>query len=362
MGGKKGRYIMDNSKKIAVGIIGCGNISEIYLKNLSGVMQHAKVVACADLIFERAQAKANEFGLIALTYDEILADKDIEIILNLTIPKAHAQVCIDAINAGKSVYVEKPFASTISEGKKILELAKLKGVLVGGAPDTFLGAGIQTCKKLIEAGEIGKPVAASANMLCHGHESWHPNPEFYYQFGGGPMFDMGPYYLTALVELLGSINRVSGSAQISFPQRTKTTEVNFGEKIDVEVPTHISGVMDFESGAIGTISTSFDVWSHNLPCIEIYGSEGTISVPDPNTFSGPVKVKRFDEENWREIDVTLPYSENSRGLGVDGMAEALLTGREHKANGKLAFHVLEVMHGFYSSSETSAHINIESRV
>lgn len=176
------------------------------------------------------------------------------------------------------------------------------------------------------------------------------------------MFDMGPYYITALVELLGSVRRVSGSARISLPTRTKTTEVNYGEKIDVEVPTHITGVMDFDSGAIGTITTSFDVWTHNQPCIEIYGSEGSISVPDPNTFGGPVKVKRFDEEEWREVEIKLPYSENSRGLGVDGMAQAILTGVKHRATGKLAYHVLEVMHAFFKSSDNNIHQEIESRV
>ncbi len=348
-------------EKIKVGIIGCGNISGIYLKNLTGIMEHAQLVACADLDQERANEKAKEFGIQAMTVKEILESPDIKIIVNLTIPKAHAEVNLAAIQAGKSVYVEKPFANTLEDGMKVLALAKEKGVLVGGAPDTFLGAGIQTCKQLIEAGEIGTPVAASAVMLCHGHESWHPNPDFYYQPGGGPMFDMGPYYITALVELMGSVRRVSGSARISMPTRTKTTEVNFGQKIEVEVPTHISGVMDFESGAIGTITTSFDVWAHNLPCIEIYGTEGSISVPDPNTFDGPVKVKRFDEAEWREVEITLPYSENSRGLGVDGMAKALLTGVKHKASGDLAFHVLEVMHGFYSSSEHNAHQIIKSR-
>ena len=350
-----------NMEKVKVGIIGCGNISSIYLKNLTGTMPHAQVIACADLDESRAIEKAKEFGIQAMSVKEILASPEIKIIVNLTIPKAHAEVCLAAIQAGKSVYVEKPFANTLEDGEKVIALAKEKGVLVGGAPDTFLGAGIQTCKQLIDAGEIGIPVAASACMLCHGHESWHPNPEFYYQPGGGPMFDMGPYYITALVELLGSVRRVSGSARISMPTRTKTTEVNYGEKITVEVPTHIAGVMDFESGAIGTITTSFDVWAHNLPCIEIYGSEGSISVPDPNTFDGPVKVKRFDEAEWREVEITLPYAENSRGLGVDGMAEALLTGVKHKASGALAYHVLEVMHAFFSSSENNAYQMIQSR-
>lgn len=355
--GFKGVMMME---KIKVGIIGCGNISGIYFANLTKKFAVTELVACADLDFERAKAKAEEFGVKAVTVDELLADPQIRIIVNLTIPKAHAQVCLAAIDAGKSVHVEKPFAVTREEGKKILERAKEKGVLVGAAPDTFMGSGIQTCRKLIDEGWIGTPLAVTAVMLCHGHESWHPDPEFYYEEGGGPMFDMGPYYLTALVNLLGPVRRVTASTCISLPQRTITSEKKNGKVIDVKVPTHIAGVMDFHSGVVGTIITSFDVWGHNMPGIEIYGSEGTIVVPDPNSFGGPVMLKRFNSQEWTQMPLAFPHEENSRGVGVADMAMALLTGRKNRANGDLGYHVLELMHGFHDASNSNTHYIVES--
>jgi predicted dehydrogenase len=196
--------------------------------------------------------------------------------------------------------------------------------------------------------------------MNHGHEHWHPGPEFYYKTGGGPMFDMGPYYLTALVNLLGPIARVSGSAKKSFETRTITGEPLQGTVINVDVPTHIAGVMDFACGAVGTIITSFDVYSHTLPCIEIYGSEGTLRVPDPNTFGGPVYIKRFREEAWSEIPLLKNYPENSRGLGLTDMAEAIAEGRPHRASGELAYHVLDVMHGFHDASASGKYYEVKS--
>ncbi|NLA58828.1 MAG: Gfo/Idh/MocA family oxidoreductase [Firmicutes bacterium] len=342
--------------KVKVGIIGCGNISGIYLKNCTQTFEILEVVACADLIHERAQAQAKEYGVPkACSVDELLQDPEIEIVLNLTTPKAHYEVCMAALEAGKHVYVEKPLAVTREHGKEILELAKSKDLLVGCAPDTFLGGGLQTCRKLIDDGWIGKPVAATAFMTCHGHESWHPDPEFYYEIGGGPMLDMGPYYLTALISLLGPIARVTGSSRITFPERIITSQPKYGKKIQVETPTHIAGVMDFASGAIGTIITSFDVWSANLPWIEIYGSEGSLQVPDPNTFGGPVRVRRWDAKEWTEIPLTHGYAENSRGIGLADMAYAIRCARPHRANGDMAYHVLDVMHGFLDASETGTH-------
>jgi predicted dehydrogenase len=242
----------------------------------------------------------------------------------------------------------------------MLELAAAKGVRIGGAPDTFLGAGIQTCRKLIEDGWIGEPVAATAFLMGHGHESWHPDPEFYYHLGGGPMFDMGPYYLTALVNLVGPVKRVTGSARITFPERTITSQPKFGKKIEVEVPTHIAGVLDFANGAIGTIVTSFDVWGGQLPRIEIYGAEGTLSVPDPNTFGGPIYLRPARSQEWHEVPLAYGYAENSRGLGVADMAHALLSGRKHRANGDLTYHVLDIMHAIHDASRESRHIELES--
>src|SRR5690606_19919273 len=283
-------------------------------------------------ILGRAQARAEELGVpVAYTVEELMADPEIEIVVNLTVPQAHGVVALQAVPGGKSVSNENTLTTERGAAQDLLADAKERGVLVGGAPDTFMGAGIQTCRKLIDDGWIGEPVAATAFMLSRGHESWHPDPAFYYQRGGGPMFDMGPYYLTALVTLLGPVVRVTGAARATFPERIITSKPKFGERIKVEVPTHIAGIMQFASGAIGTIVTSFDVWGGNVPHIEIYGTEGTLSVPDPNGFGGPVRIRRAGAREWSEVPHTHGYSENSRGLGVADMAYALRTGRPHRA-------------------------------
>lgn len=347
-------------KKAKVGVVGCGNICGIYFKN-GEVFDILDIAACADLLPERAAARAEEFAIPkACSVDELMADPDIDIVLNLTIPNAHAEVAFKAIDSGKSVYNEKPLAITREDGRKMLKSAEEKGVRVGCAPDTFMGAGIQTCRKLIEDGWIGKPVAATAFMMCHGHEGWHPDPEFYYKVGGGPMFDMGPYYLTALVNLVGPVKRVTGSAQITFPERTITSAPKFGTTIKVDTPTHVAGIMDFANGAVATIITSFDVWAANLPRIEIYGSEGTLCVPDPNGFGGSVKVRRMGDSDWREMPLSHIYADNSRGIGVADMAYGLQSGRKHRANGDLAFHVLDIMHAFHDASSQGKHIQLES--
>ncbi|MCR2822473.1 Gfo/Idh/MocA family protein [Lederbergia panacisoli] len=347
-------------KSVKVGIIGCGNISSIYCQ-AGEKFDVFDIIAVADLDFERAKARAKEYQVPnAYTVEEILADPEVEIIINLTIPKAHAEVCIAALEAGKHVYVEKPLAVTREDGKRILEIAKEKGLIVGGAPDTFLGGGIQTCRKLIDDGEIGEVVGATGFMMSPGHESWHPDPEFYYQLGGGPMFDMGPYYITAFINLLGPIRRVTGSTRISFPERTITSQPKTGQKIQVEVPTHITGILDFENGAIATLITSFDVAGSKLPNIEVYGSKGTILVPDPNTFGGPVFLRKHGSREWEEIPLTHGYIDNSRGVGVADMAYALRSGRAHRANGDLAYHVLDVMHGIHDASRSGSHYELES--
>jgi predicted dehydrogenase len=346
--------------KVKVGIIGCGNISSIYLKNCPE-FDPINLVACADLDIERAKAQAEKFGIKSYSVQELLEDKEIELVINLTIPKAHAQVCIQALEAGKHVYTEKPLAVTREEGRQILEVAEAKGLRVGSAPDTFLGGGIQTAIQLIEKGEIGTPIGATAFMMSRGHEHWHPDPSFYYDVGGGPMFDMGPYYLTALIAALGPIKRISGSARISYPERTISSEPKAGTKIQVKTPTHISGVLDFASGAIGTMITSFDVFGGStLPRIEVYGSEGTILVPDPNTFGGPVQIRKRDEKEFVEIPLTHQYDQNSRGIGVADMAEAIQQNRNHRANGEIAFHALEAMHGFHDASSNGTYYHMES--
>ena len=342
-----------------VGIIGCGNICGIYFQS-GKTFEILEIAACADLLAERAEAKANECGCKAMSVEQLLADPEIEIVMNLTIPKAHASVGLAALEAGKSVHNEKPLTITREDGRRLLDLAKAKGLRVGCAPDTFMGGGIQTCRKLIDDGEIGEPIGATAFMMCHGHEHWHPDPEFYYKPGGGPMFDMGPYYLTALINLMGPVKRVTGSTRITFPKRVIGSEPKRGQVITVDVPTHVAGIMDFASGAVGTIITSFDVWAAELPRIEIYGSEGSLSVPDPNGFGGPVRIRKPGAKEWNEVPLSHGYAENSRGIGVADMAYALRSGRPHRASGDLAYHVLDIMHAFHDASREGKHIELES--
>jgi len=352
---------MGDNEKIGVGVIGCGNISGIYLKNLRE-SPVASLLACADLDPARAKAKAEEFGVPrALGVAELLADPEIKIVVNLTIPRAHFEVAKRTLEAGKSVYNEKPLTIERAEGKELLELAKAKGLLVGGAPDTFMGAGGQTCRKILDSGAIGTPVSALAFMICHGHEGWHPDPEFYYKKGGGPMFDMGPYYVTALVNLLGPVKRATGSARISFPERLITSEPRRGTRINVEVPTHVAGVLDFANGAVATIITSFDVWATSpLPNIEIHGSEGTMRVPDPNSFGGEVSLFRAGAKEWESVPHTHGHADNSRGLGVEDMARTLLGGGPHRASGELTYHVLDIMHAIHDASREGKHATLES--
>jgi predicted dehydrogenase len=346
--------------QIGVGVVGCGFISAIYFANMKE-FDILNVVACADIALERAQERAAEFGIPkACTVDELLADPAIDFVVNLTIPAAHYDVAKAAIASGKSVYNEKPLAIQRADGHQLLQDACAKGVRVGAAPDTFLGAGLQSCRGLIDEGAIGDPVAATAFMLCHGHEHWHPDPAFYYQVGGGPMFDMGPYYLTAMLTILGPVRRVTGSTRVTFPQRTISSKPRSGEKIDVKVPTHVASILDFANGAIATVVTSFDVWSAETPKLEIYGSSGSLSLPDPNTFDGPVRVRRQNEDFWTDEPMARPYRANSRGLGVADMAHGLRSGRPHRANGELAYHVLDVMHAIHEASETGHHIDVES--
>ena len=341
-------------------MIGCGYISDRYLANARRLPAF-DVVACADAIPERARERATKYRVPAvLTVDALLGDPDIEVVLNLTTPDAHAAIAQAALDAGKGVYNEKPLALSLPEGARLVETARSRGLRLGAAPDTFLGGGLQTCRALLDDGAIGVPVAATAFMLNHGHEGWHPAPDFYYQPGGGPLFDMGPYYLTALVSLLGPVRRVTGSARITFPERTIRSEPRAGERIPVAVPTHLAAVLDFASGAIGTLVTSFDVWAAKTPRLEIYGSDGSLSLPDPNTFGGPVRIAHAGEKRWHKVPINRPYTGNSRGLGLADMAAALRGNRPHRANGDLAYHVLEVMHAVETASRENRHVAITS--
>ncbi len=342
---------------VKIGIIGCGNISAAYLRTVQA-FPVLEAVAVADMLLDRAQARAEEFGVPrACTVEELLADPEIQIVVNLTTPQAHTPVNLAALEAGKHVYTEKPLAVAREDGARVIAMAEEKGLRVGCAPGTFLGGGLQTCRKLIDDGVIGEPVAASAFMMSHGHESWHPDPAYYYKLGAGPMFDMGPYYLTALTTLLGPVKRIAGMAGIQIGERTITSQPKYGEKIVVETPDHITGVMEFASGAIGTIITTFATWNSKLPRIEIYGTEGTLGVPDPNTLGGPVSLARAGSRDWEDVPLTHGHTDrvNMWGIGVVDMAYALLRNRPHRATGRQAYHVLDLMNGFLETSAQSVY-------
>jgi predicted dehydrogenase len=351
-----------NDRPVGIGVIGAGFISAIYLTNLTTRWDHVRVVGIADLIMERARARADEFDIEAFTVEQMLDHPEIDVVLNLTIPAAHAAVCFQVIEAGKSVYTEKPLTLNREEGKRLLEAAANRGVLVGCAPDTFLGAGLQTVRRLIDDGTIGEPVAFRARMTTHGHESWHPDPAFYYQPGAGPMLDMGPYYVTAVAALLGPIRRVSAMTRATFPQRTITSEPRFGQVIEVNTPSHFETVLELESGVLGTLMTTFDLWDPEHCALVIYGSEGSVRLPDPNTFSGPVGLLRGGEATWEDIPLDPGHDTNSRGLGVAELAHALRTGEPVRASGALGYHTLDVMLAALESAEQGRHIEIGSSV
>ncbi|MBL8160667.1 MAG: Gfo/Idh/MocA family oxidoreductase [Anaerolineae bacterium] len=346
--------------KIKVGIIGTGNISPAYFKGCRA-FDILDLVACADIDLEKARHAQQEYNIPKVySVEDLLADPEIQIVINLTIPAVHAGVSLSILQAGKHVYSEKPFAVKLEDGQKILQLAQEKGLRTGCAPDTFMFGPHQTCRKLIDDGAIGQPVAASAHMASHGPEAWHPNPDFFYQVGGGPLFDMGPYYITCLVNLLGAVKRVAASTRISFPERVAESKGNEGRRLKVDVPTHYAGVLDFASGAVASYIVSFDVWKHHLPMMEVYGSEGSLSVPDPNGYSKDVGVSKRGGD-WQIMPQT-HREEWARGIGVADMAYGILYGRPHRATGEMAYHVLEVMHAFEQASTSGQHVMIQSSI
>ena len=345
-------------KTLQVGIIGTGNIAPAYIRGCAP-FDAIKLTACADILPERAQAFAAEHGLKARSVDELLARDDIDIVINLTIPAAHAEVSLQIIAAGKHVYCEKPLAIERDDGAKVIQAGRQAGLRIGCAPDTFFGGGAQTARKTIDDGLIGKPVAATAFWLSRGHERWHPNAGFYYLKGGGPHFDMGPYYLTALVNLMGPVARVSSVARQTFSERIATSEALMGQVLPVEVNTHVAGTLEFESGAIASVILSFDVWGNHLPHIEIHGEDGSLSVPDPNRFDGEVRLLEGGAQAWHDIPLT--HTTNiGRGAGVADMAYAIQSGRPHRASGDLAFHVLDIMQALDESAALGQHVDIES--
>jgi predicted dehydrogenase len=342
-------------------MVGCGGISNAYFEHLAPWAKFAQITACADLDLERARKKAAEHGVKkAYSVEELLADPEIDAVLNLTIPAAHAAINLRALKAGKHAYTEKPFSLNYKDGLKVVQEAQKRKLRVGCAPDTVLGGGIQTCRKLIDDGVIGKPVAATANMAGHGHESWHASPEFFYKVGGGPLFDMGPYYLTSLVTMLGPVKSVTSLTKTTFKERLITSQPMAGKKIKVEVPTHLVGALEIGNGVIATVTMSFDIWAHHLPMLEIYGTEGSIECPDPNTFCGPVRVWTTKNKEWPDVPLT-HNDKVGRGVGIADMSQAIKSRRQHRMNGELALHIVEIMESFHTSSNVGRKIVLKSK-
>jgi len=345
-----------------VGIVGTGYISGTYLEHLAR-LPGVEVVAVADLDLGRAQAIADQHeGIRALSSEDLLADPEVDIVLNLTIPAAHASVNQAVLQAGKHVYGEKPLAVDRIEAEPLLKLAAANNLRIGCAPDTVLGTGTQTARAALDRGDIGVPTAATASFVTPGHELWHPAPEFYYQAGGGPLLDMGPYYVSSLVTLLGPVRRVTGRAGRSKEQRKIHTGPRAGETFAVEVPTHVTGILEHESGALTTLLMSFDVWAARLPRIEVHGTEGSLSVPDPNHFDGKVEIATATSRDWAELPVAGGYAGAGRGVGVADMARAIRTGGEHRANGALAHHVLDVLESLLEAAAQDQPVDVASTV
>ncbi|MFD3443021.1 Gfo/Idh/MocA family protein [Microbacteriaceae bacterium 4G12] len=353
--------VSESERPLGVGIVGVGKISEQYLATLPE-LPNLRLVAVADLNEARAAEVAAEHGVVSVPVEELLTHPDVDVVLNLTIPAAHVEVATKALNAGKHVFGEKPLALAPEEAVDMLRLAEERGLRVGSAPDTVLGTGVQTARRLLDDGAIGTPVGATAFWAAPGHELWHPAPAFYYQPGGGPLFDMGPYYLTALVTLLGPVVRVSGSATRSTRARSVGSGPLAGTALEVNIDTHVTALLEHASGVASSVTVSFEVWGSRHPLIEVYGTDGTISVPDPNRFGDPVEILTREDREWREVPASAGYEGAARGYGLADMAHAIATGREHRASGALAFHVLEIMDAVVRAGHEHRVIDIESTV
>jgi predicted dehydrogenase len=346
---------------LRIGVVGVGVISAQYFASFPS-LPGLRLVAVSDLDMGRAAEVAAEQGVEARTVDELLASDDIDAVLNLTIPAVHVEVGTRILEAGKHVYAEKPLALSPDEAAPMLVLAADRGLRVGSAPDTVLGTGIQTATRLIDDGVIGQVLTAEASWSAPGHERWHPNPFFYYQPGGGPLLDMGPYYLTALVTMLGPVVRVSGVSIRSPRERTVATGPRAGEAVPVAVDTGVSGILEHASGAVSRVSFSFDTWATRAPLFEVHGTNGTIAVPDPNRFDDPVEAWTVETGEWRTAPPNAGYVGAGRGYGLADMAEAIATDRPHRASGALAQHVLEIMDAIPRSSAEHAVITLTTTV
>ena len=355
--------------RLGVGFIGTGNISSAYLRAITGHETMAgfpvlDIRGLADMRPEASQARAAEFGLKSMSIDEMLASPDIQLIVNLTIPRAHVDVGLRALAAGKHVYSEKPMGINYAEGRKLLDAANKAGLRIGSAPDTFLGGSHQQARAVVDSGALGQMVGGTGFFMCPGHEAWHPDPAFYYDIGGGPVLDMGPYYITDLVNLLGPVARVSAMASRLRDRRPVLSEPKKGEVMDVKIDTHATASLGFANGAIVQVGLSFDVAAHRHVPLELYGTAASLIVPDPNFFGGDVEIrKRGRDEAWTKVAVTQPYADgNYRSLGVADMATGILDNRPHRANGDLALHVLEVMEAFATASAEGRTIAIKPPV
>ena len=344
-----------------IGIIGCGNISSVYF-NAHKLYNNFKVIACADIDEAVAKKSASEFDVSFQTVDQILSNPDIDIILNLTIPSAHKEIIIKTLNSGKHSFSEKPLAINFEEGREIYTLAKEKNLYVGCAPDTFLGAAGQKARELIDNNMIGNVVLGTFNVMSHGMEHWHPNPDFFFKPGAGPILDLGVYYITQLVNLLGPVESILSVSGTATEERTITSEPRNGEKIKVETPTTLLGVLNFKNKTKIQLFASWDVWKHEHSTIELYGLDGSMIIPDPNNFGGVIKISKKDS-NWEVIDTKnmylgIPNKENGetmianyRGIGLSDMVNCINNKKKARCSIDLALHVLEIMDGILTSSE-----------
>ena len=356
--------------KLGIGVVGCGNISMTYLRN-AALFPEVELRACTDLSQDLAEKRAAEYGIQALSLDALLASNDVDLVLNLTVPNAHFDVTMGALEAGKHVFTEKPLATTAADGRKLVAEAARRGCLLGSAPDTFLGAAGRLARRLVDDGAIGQPVTGTAFMMGRGMEHWHPNPAFYYQPGGGPVLDMGPYYLTMLVNLLGPARRVMAVSSIGSASRTITAEGPLqNTSFAVGTPTTITALVSFASGATVAVGMSWDVYRHSIPPIELHGTEGSLRLPDPDTFGGLVALSRkgdpWDEQSTSDAAhgaQNWPYAKpdraNYRMLGVADLARAIAEKRAPRASGALALHVLDVLEAILKAGSSGVPQEIE---
>jgi len=347
-----------------LGVIGCGTISQVYLRNLAASPE-VETGACADVVPERAAARAAEFGVLrACSPAELLADTEIDLVVNLTVPSAHFEISLAALRAGKHVWSEKPLAVDREQGAALVREAAERGLQLGCAPDTVLGAGLQTCRRVLDEGLIGEPLAASAFFFNRGPERWHPDPAFLYQPGAGPLWDVGIYHLTALVTLLGPVHRVTAIGRKLFPERVIASGPRAGETFSVGTDTYVSCVLEFASGALANVVATFGIWGGDLPKLQVYGPDGVLNAPDPNTFGGPLSANLHrDELGWRDLPLDGDdghTDRNRRGIGVIDLVRGLAEGRPPRASGELAYHVLDVLQSVADSTAGGRHIKLAS--